>query len=398
MSIEQTKPPLRVSDDREEVEGPEEGVDLLAVAVALLSEWRVGLIAWAVVSLVCIVLVFRLKPQFVASAVMLPQSGRAESGALASLFGTRGPGTLYVGLLQSRSVQDAVIETAGLQQLFQNASQEQARQALSGKSTFAEAATGLLTISVRDTNAADAARIANAYLDALEKLNESMGLQQSSQTTHFFEQQLEQERTQLAAAESELARIQKQTGLIASEAQTQIGLGAIAGVRGDITARQVQLAALLQGATEQNPQVQTLRSQISQLQAQERRLEEGSGAGSPAGAALPAGRMPQSNLDILRAQREVRYHESLVTSLASQFEAARLNETFSRSAFQIVDRAVAPEHKVWPPRLPYLLASLVFGALAGVVAILVRLTWRRVASDDGHRAQLTRLRGAFRKD
>jgi tyrosine-protein kinase Etk/Wzc len=371
----------------------ERGIDLFGIVVALLSEWRLGLIAFAVVAVICVGLVFLLKPQFVATAVLLPQAGRSDSGNLGSLFSNHGPGQLYIGLLQSRSVEDDVIQRAGLLQLFQTSSMETARNELSAKSSFAEGVDTLVTVSVRDGNAQDAAKIANGYLEALQNLNDTMGLQQSSQTTRFFQHQLEDERQQLIAAETQLALTQKQTGLVASESQTQIGLSAIAGVRQEITMRQVQLTALLQSETEQNPEVRTLRSQIGQLQAQERRLEEGSG--SPVGAAPSAREMPQNNLDIVRAQREVKYHDALVTSLANQFEAARLNETFSRSAFQVVDRAVVPEHKAWPPRKPYLLASLVFAALMGGVAVVAKLMWRRVIADPGHQAQRARLREAF---
>jgi tyrosine-protein kinase Etk/Wzc len=375
------------------VEQAEAGIDVFGLTVALLTEWRLGLVAFLVVSILCIGFVFSLKPQYVATAVLLPQEGHGDSGSLATFFSNRGPGELYLGLLQSRSVQDSVIERAGLLQLFHTPSLENARESLSGKSSFANGADTLLTISVRDGNAQDAAKIANAYLDALEGLNQSMALQQSSQTTQFFEKQLEQERQQLETAETQLALTQKQTGLVAPDAQTQIGLSAIAATRSDITTRQVQLAALLQSETEQNPQVQTLRSQIAQLKAEETQLEEGSS--SPVGAALPAGKMPQNNLDILRAQREVKYHDALVTSLSSQFETARLNEAFSRSAFQIVDRAVAPERKAWPPRKPYTLACLVFGILMSIVAVVAKLAWLRIAADPDHQSQLARLRRAF---
>ncbi len=375
------------------VEPSERGIDVFAVAVALLSEWRLGLITFAVVAVFCIGVVFILKPQFVATATVLPQPGRAESGSLASLFSSRGPGTLNVGLLQSRSVQDDVIDRAGLLQLYRVTTKEAAREVLNAKSTFTETPDTLVTLKVRDGNAQNAAKIANAYLDGLQSLNDAMGLQQSIQTARFFEDQLEDERQQLALAETQLANTQKQTGLVAPDAQTQLGLSAIANIRAEITNRQVALAALLQSETEQNPQVQTLHSQISQLQAQERHMEQGSG--SPVGAALPAGQMPKNNLDFLRAQRDVKYHDTRVISLANQFAAARLNETFSRSTFQVVDRAVAPERKAWPPRKPFVAGSLVLAALMGLVAVLVKLAWRRIAAEPGHQAQLAQLHRAF---
>ena len=376
-----------------DVEETERGIDIFALSVAILTEWRIGAAAFGVVTLLCLVLIVALKPQYVATAVLLPQEGHSDSGNLASLFSNRGPGPLYVGLLQSRTVQDDVVKRANLQQLFHVVSMENAREILNAKSTFTVGIDTLVTVTVRDTRAQDAAKIANGYLDALQDLNQTMALQQSSQTTQFFEQQLESERDKLAMAEQQLASTQKQTGLVAPETQTQIGLTAIGSTRAEISTRKEQLAALLQSETEENPQVLTLRSQIAQLEVQERSME-GSGA-SPAGAALPAGQMPQTNLDIVRAQRDVKYHETLVTSLSNQFETARLNEAFARSAFQVVDRAAVPERKAWPPRKPFFLAALVFAAIMGLVAIVARLAWRRIAADPEHQAQLAQLRRAF---
>ncbi len=105
--------------------------------------------------------------------------------------------------------------------------------------------------------------------------------------------------------------------------------------------------------------------------------------------------MPENKLDLARAQREVKYHDALVTSLSNQFETARLNEAFGRSAFQVVDRAVVPENKAWPPRKPFFIGSLVFGFLMSLVAIVAKLTWRRLSSEPEHQVQLAKLRKAF---
>jgi uncharacterized protein involved in exopolysaccharide biosynthesis len=300
---------------------------------------------------------------------------------------------VYIGLLRSRSVQDEVIDKVGLLKQFGTTSRETARDILGGMSGFSEDANSLLTISVRDKNAETAAVIANAYLDALQGLNNKMNLAQSVQTREFFKGQLEEERDQLAAAEVQLESTQRRTGVVQPETQTQIGLSAIAATRAQITQLQVQLAALLRGATEQNPEVQRLKSQLAQLQVEERSLEQGS-TRSPAGAAPPAAQLPHTNLDLLRAQREVTYHNALVTSLANQFEAARLTEASTRSAFQVVDRAIAPERKAWPPRSPFIAAALVFAVVLALVAIVVKLVWGRLMADPVHRERLGLLRQA----
>jgi len=376
-------------------EMPEKGIDLVALTVAILVEWRLGMICFLMVSFLCVGGVFLLKPQYVATATILPQESHSEGATLASLFSTRGPGALYIGLLKSRSVQNVAIDHAHLLQLFHTNSYETARNILTARSSFTEGADSIVVISVKDANAQDAAMIANAYLDGLAYLNETMGLDQSKQTRTFFEKQLDQEKEELAAAENQLEKTEKQTGIIQSETQTQIGLQAIASTRQQITSLNVQLTGLLQSESEQNPQVQTLRSQIARLEEQEHALEVG--GSTPVGAAPAAGQIPERNLDVARAQRQVTYHNTLVNSLATQYESAHLSEDLAQPAFQVIDRGVVPEHKDWPPRKPFILAALVFAALMGFVVVVLKLTYSRIMSDPTNRRNIDSLRTAFGK-
>ena len=374
-------------------EAPEGGIDLFVLVIAVASQWRVMLLTGLLAFVVMVACIFHLKPQFVASASFVPQEHQNPGGNLSSLFADHGQSALYIGLLRSRSVEDEVIEQAGLMALFKTSSRETARNILSGKANFSLGADTIITIEVRDGNAQNAARIANAYLDALQTENNNMRLQQGAEISKFFEKQLLQERDELTAAETQMARVERSTGLVLPDSQTQNGLSAIATVRQQVTALEVQLAALLQSETEKNPEVERLRSQVAQLKGEEQVLE-GSGA-SPAGAAPAAGQMPQVNLDIQRAARDVKYHDTLVNSLAGQFESARLDAAFSHNAFQIVDRAVVPEHKAWPPRKPYLIISAVFAIFLGFIAVIARLVWLRIVSDPQRREQLEMLRRAF---
>jgi len=375
-------------------DAPEHGIDLFALTVALLAEWRLMLIISLLFFAVFASYIYSLKPMFVADASFVPQTGsKNNTGDIASLFSARGPGSLYIGLLQSRSVQDAVIQRADLMSVFHVTSHETARAILAGKTTFVEGPDTIVKVEVKDGNAQDAAKIANAYLDALQGQNESMSLQQSAQTYKFFDSVLQKEREQLSEAETQLARTQRQTGLVLPDSQTQSGISAIAGARSQITSLQVQLAAMLQSETEGNPQVQRLRSQLAQLQEQEHVLEGSSQ--SPVGAAPAAGNIPQTILDLAHAQREVKFHDGLVDSLASQFESARMNEAFGHSALQVVDLAVVPEHKAWPPRRPYIEIAAVGALFFGLVGVVFKLILWRILADPQYREQMKTLRKAF---
>ncbi len=252
-----------------------------------------------------------------------------------------------------------------------------------------------MAITVRDGDANQAAMIANTYMDALQELNQSMGAQQSMRTREFFEGQLQQEKAQLEGAEKRYQDLQKKTSLVLPEAQISSGIGAIQGTRSQIQSLQVTRARLLQSETEQNPEIRALDAQIAQLQAQER-AQESAGPGQPLGAAPSAAQAVQQSIELQRSQRDVGYHSSLVSSMGNEYETARLNEIAERSAFQIVDRAIPPQDKAWPPRKPYFGISLAFSALLGIVAVVIKLLVVRLMAHAATRERLKVLRSALR--
>ncbi len=372
----------------------EEGIDLVAVFVALLREWRTAAVVFVLVSLLGALKVHSLKSQYVATATFLPSQGHSQTDTLSSIFSPRGPGNLYLGLLQSRSVQDNIIDRNHLLEMFHTRSYEAARGILAAKVSFSEGGDSIITISVRDSNAQDAAMLANAYLQGLQDLSDKMAQTLSSQTRAFFDRQLEQQRTQLDQAEQAYAQLQERTGQVASGAQASEGISTIAALRSQVDSLYVQLAVLSQSETEQNPEIQRVHSQIAQLQAQER-LQEAGAASSVAGTATPAKSIPAVTLQLNRAQREITDHTALVNSLNSQFEAARLSEDFSHAAIEVIDRAYPPEGRAWPPRKNYYLAALGIGLFAALFIVVLKLLAQRILANPKHQSSLGRLRRAF---
>ena len=374
---------------------PDGSIDLVELLTRFVVEWRRGLAVAVLCTLAGTFMVYRIKPLYEASATILPQNGGAGlSSASSAFFSVSSPGDVFIGLMKSRSVLDAVIDSAGLIKYYGVATYEQARGILLGRSQFVEGRDSLISISVRDPDREAAKRIANAFLDALEMEQSRMNGHEAEVRSRFFQQQLAREAEALAKADQELKQVQQSTGLVQPGTQTSLGLNAIAEARNQITALQVQLSSLLLSETEDNPQVKALRAQIGQLSAQEHALESASGT-SGVGAAAPTGRMPELNLDYTRKQREVTNHEARFNAISTQYESARLTESFSGVPFSVVDRAVAPEGKAYPNRR--LLMDLVFAAsaLVGLIFIALTIFWRSLMRDPANRQHLRTIGRSF---
>lgn len=373
---------------------PDDSIDLLELATMFVVEWRIFLAVSLIVLVVGIGMIYSIKPLFEAYASILPQ-GAEEASSAVSLFGARPTSEIFFGLLGSRSVEDEVIERLNLLATYRTTDREIARLRLAGSTVLSSGRGGLVIIQVREENAAQAARIANAYLEALQSQRERMLQSEFEIHNRFFLQQLKSEEDALAAAERDFRDVQEATGVVQPDSQTQIGLNAIANARAQISNLQVQLSSLLLGESEQNPQVKELRAQIAGLEAHEHSLES---ANSPkaTGAAASARNMPQLNLDYSRKLREVKYHEALVGSISSQYESNRLKAGDSGAQFVVVDRAIAPERKAWPARRPLLMLDAGAAVLAGVVGVALMLFWRKIKSEPRNQVHLAEIRRSFR--
>jgi uncharacterized protein involved in exopolysaccharide biosynthesis len=375
-------------DERNSVEEEEPSIDLGALIRTLLNGRKTILAVALIAGVIAVIVAFLLPSQFTSTASFIPPSTNSNSGAAAALVGqlsqlsgagagaglfgaAKTPGDLYVGILKSRSIASELVKRFDLQRIYKVKKESQAEKLLAKHSTFdVGIKDSIVTIAVTDASRTRARDIANAYIDALRETNSRLALSEASQRRLFFGQQLAKEKDDLADAEVDLKRTEEQSGLIAPAGQTASEIQTIAQTRAEVSVREVELSALRQSATDQNPEVIRLQSEIANLQGQLARMHSGSGQG--AGTAIPTSKVPALALDYVRKEREVKYHEALFEMLARQYESARLDEAHEAPLLQILDPADYPDSKSGPPRMLIALGGLLLGLLAGCAWVLLR--------------------------
>ena len=371
----------------EATEASKGSIDLIELVRIILL--RKIVIAAFVLSLAVVagIVAFVINPVYTAEATFLPPNSlsagtslqSAQFGALGGaggLLGIKDPSMIYVGILESRSVADELIQEFNLQSVYKTEKLSATEKTLAAHTKFIPGKDSLIGIAVEDTDPRRAADMANAYLKALSKQNDRLVLTEAGQRRAFFEQQLEKEKNQLADAEVELSRTQQQTGLISPSGQAQVQINTIAQTRAAISSREIQLSAINQGETAQNPEVIRLRSEIGELKAQLSQLENSSAKGGPGDVMVPTSKVPELSLEYIRKEREVKYHEALFELLLRQLESARLDESHSAPLVQIVDAAVVPDHKSWPPHALLVLLGAFIGAVFGLAWVALPYIWQ----------------------
>lgn len=304
-------------------------------------------------------------------------SGLSAIGDQLSLMGAgalsgslKNPGEVDLGILESASVARDMVARFNLQKIYGAKKVSVAMKILASQSSFdLGTKNGIITINVTNRDPKLACDMANAYLDEFRNTSGRLALTESSQRRLFFEQQMGQEKDALENAEVDLKKTEEQTGIIAVAPQTTAEIQAASETRAQITGREVELAGLLQGSTEQDPEVIRLRSEIASLKEQLARMADG---GENDLGNAPSSKFPEAQLEYVRKQREVSYHEALFQILARQYEAARLDESHDAPVVQVLDQAVVPDTKSGPHRSLYALGGMLAGILGAMAWILLR--------------------------
>jgi tyrosine-protein kinase Etk/Wzc len=260
----------------------------------------------------------------------------------------RNPNDVYIGLLDSRPVADAIIEQFGLPAVYRAKDMTAARRKLAAHTSITSEKSSFITVSVTDRDRNRAAKIANAYIERLRILTKTLALTEASHRRMFYEEQLKRAREDLLAAELSFRQVEQKRGLVQLDAQARATIGLLAGLHAQVSAKQVQLQALRSYSTEHNPEVQLTESQLASLEQEVSSLEQ---RGHPAESGdLGLQDVAGAGIEYLRAEHEVEYRQILFDLLLKQYDVARLDEARDAAVVQVVEQAIAPDRRSFPKR------------------------------------------------
>jgi tyrosine-protein kinase Etk/Wzc len=317
-------------------------------------------------------------------SALLGQLGNMGSlGTLASLaggsLGIKNPADMYVSLLTSRTVEDAMIQRFGLMAEYHEKRISDARKEFENRTTaVAGTKDGLIRISVEDRDPKRAAELANGYVEEFRKLSASLAITEAARRRLFFEQQLRQAKDDLSGAEEAMRKTQQSTGVLQIDSQARALIESSAILRGQVVAKQVQIQGMRSFATEDNPELILAKQELAALQSQLERLA-GSQQDVGSDINLSKGRVTESGMEYLRRLRDLKYHETVYELLAKEFEIAKLDEAREGAIVQVVDAAVPPDKKSSPHRLLIVIAVTILSFFVGAFWIFLREGWARAS-------------------
>jgi uncharacterized protein involved in exopolysaccharide biosynthesis len=391
----------------------EEGIELLDLLLVVAREKKMILRATAAAAILSSAIALLLPGVYSARAVILPpqedHSGLAPSalgvladlsaagrnGGLGSALGLASPSDIYIGMLKSRSVADALIERFRLQALYGTGSMAETREELEKQASVSNGTDGLITVVVDDEDAQRAADIANAYVEELEKLTKRIAITEAAQRRVFIEQQIKQTQEKLAQAEDALKRTQERTGVIDLDNQGKAIIEAVAAMRAQAAAKEVQISTMQSFAAPGNPDLIRARQELAGLKAQVGKLEHDNLSGN-GDIMVATGKMPEAGMEYLRKLRDLKIHQAVYGMLVQQYESARVDEARNSVVIQVVDPAIVLDEESGPRRSLIVLLATVFTLILAVMWAFARLSLARVQQGFEQNARWRELRDLLR--
>jgi tyrosine-protein kinase Etk/Wzc len=386
----------------------QQGSTLLGVLLVLARRKKLILLVTMGLAAVACAISFLLPSEYTATIVILPpQQGPSLSSALGDLggasslaglassaLGMKNVNDMYVSMLQSESVEDAVIQKYGLLAEYHKRHFYEARKRLEWFTTVENSKKdGLIRLSFEDHNPTRAAEVANGYVDTLRSLSQHLAFTEAAQRRVVFEQLLEKSKTDLANSEEALKKTQLSTGFVEVGSQARALIESAARLRAQIVAKEVQIQAMRNYAGEENPALLDQQQALQGLRDQFNKLVGSSGS-SPDDLFLSKGNVPEAELEYVRKVRDVKYNEAVFEVLAKQLELAKIDEAKEGGFLQIVNPAFTPEHRSFPKRMWITLGAAAFGLSLGIVFVLLEMRLAQMRANPAAAEQLALLKDA----
>jgi capsule polysaccharide export protein KpsE/RkpR len=388
--------------------------------VSLLWEYRRILTKIAVISFVISLLISVLIPkQYKASASIMPPSNAGASTAMfaalagRALGGMSGLGSLagsflgfgnstalFIDLLHSGTVTGHIIDRFDLQHVYRKRYKVDAAKALAKRTVIQDdKKSGVITITVEDTDPQRARDMAQAYLDELNLLVNRTSTSSAHQERLFVQRRLTQTKLDMERAQQSLSDFSSRTATIDLKEQARAMVGSAAQLQAQVLLEESNINSMRQIYGDGNVRLRAAEARASSLRAQ---LQKMSGDGRPlsnvdevdaSSTALypPLRQLPRLAVPFADRYREVQVQEKLFELLTEQLEMARISEAKDVPVVSVIDSPGIPEKKSFPPRALLTLALWLGTMIAACAVLLLRESWQAVDRDDPRRMLLLEI-------
>ena len=308
-------------------------------------------------------------------------------GLAGDMIGVKSTGAIFIKVLESRTVEDALIKRFELQKRYRQKYLEDTRKMLGQRTDVAEdKKSGVITITVKDRDKNLARDLANAYVEELGLVMTRVSTSAARRERIFIEQRLTDENKNLQDAEHQFSQFASSNMTLDVPEQTKVTVEAAARLQGELIAAQAQLEGLKQTYTEENIRVKSAQAHVNELQRSLAKINSGSASNvqNPVTPYPSVKSLPLLGVKWADLYRNTKIRETVVELLTQQYEMARIQEAKEIPGVKVLDEASDPEKRKPSWKMTILVGTLL-GIVLACIGYLLKNWWDRWDHDDPRR-------------
>ena len=362
-------------------------IDLLDYIV-ILVKWKKFLIAllFPFMIITYLGIYFLIEEQFDSTALLVPAEDTSLGGiaGLIGSFGTNLPfdiGTgsspemnMYNTIIYSRTNLQRIIDEFDLLNVYELSPEikgykEIALKSLAGSIEASETKFSAYEIKVRANSPQLSADITNYIVLLLNEKLIELRTEKSKNNRIFLKDRVAEIRITLSKSEDSLMRYQEQSGILAAEDQVRGLIETYTTLETELITKQIERSIIEKLRGKNSPQFETVNMEVIEY---EKHLEEMKRKGGPSGLIPALNSLPEKVINYFRLLREVEINSAILEFILPLYEQAKIEEKKDIPTLQVIDDAIPPAKKSFPPRtiLTLLITFSVF--LVAFIFILMK--------------------------
>ena len=326
--------------------------------------------------------------------------GKSSTGAGSSLgsvagdlLGMKTSTDLFIGILQSRTVEDDVVTKFDLRRVYGDRYEKDAREDLESRTDISsDRKSGIIKIQVADRDRQRAAGMAGEYVQELDRLVAQVNTTSAHRERVFLESRLGEVQKDLQFAEKQFSEFASKNTALDIPTQGKAMIEAAAALKGQLIVAQTELQGMRQIYTDNNVRVRGLEARVAELQKQVEQLN-----GKPDATAGPGGtpngqnaessfpsirRLPLLGVSYADLYRNTKLQEAIYETLTQEYELAKVQEAKETPSVKLIDPPDVPEKYSFPHRSWVILGGTFLFLLSGMMWIFGNERWGEMDAQD----------------
>ena len=318
-------------------------------------------------------------------------SGTGSIGAIAGdLLGMKTSTDLFIGILQSRTVEDDLINKFDLRKIYRDRYYKDARSDLESRTDISsDRKSGIITIRVTDHDPKRAAAMAGEYVAELDRLVANVNTTSAHRERIFLEGRLVQVQKDLESAEKQFSQFASKNTALDIPMQGKAMIEAAAALKGQLIVAEMELQGMRQIYSDNNVRVRGLQARVDEIQKQ---LQQFGGTIEPPTdsaaqkddqSIFPSLRqLPVLGVNYADLYRNTKVQEAVFETLTQEYELAKVQEAKETPSVKVIDPPDVPEKHSYPHRSWVILGGSLLFLLSGIAWIFGADRWENIDAED----------------